>query len=142
MNDMAGIDSVDFMDRLGYDYEVRRGGLPVTVAPLTDPRIVNIAGSRTKVVRIDTPEQLTLPITLDVGTVSTRIGFSSGAATTALLAAKKVGLFRWGKGDRWTSVRRSLLYSPGEGGNAEIRVDVDGEGGRTSATSRNTYSVG
>ncbi|MGJ5670531.1 saccharopine dehydrogenase [Rhodococcus aetherivorans] len=134
MNDMAGIDSVDFMDRLGYDYEVRRGGLPVTVAPLTDPRIVNIAGSRTKVVRIDTPEQLTLPITLDVGTVSTRIGFSSGAATTALLAAKKVGLFRWGKGDRWTSVRRSLLYSPGEGGNAEIRVDVDGEGGRTSAT--------
>ncbi|WP_433413084.1 hypothetical protein ACQP1V_28150 [Microtetraspora malaysiensis] len=35
MNDSAGVDSVDFMDRLGYDYEVRHGGKPETVAPLT-----------------------------------------------------------------------------------------------------------
>ncbi|WP_433611158.1 saccharopine dehydrogenase [Prescottella agglutinans] len=134
MQDSAGVDSVDFIDRLGYDYEVRRSGVPVTVTPLSDTRWVDIAGSRTKVARLDTPEQFTLPMTLGVDSVTTRIGFSSSAATTALLAAKKIGLFRWGRGDRWTSVRRSLLYSPGDGGSAQIRIDIGGEAGATSAT--------
>ncbi|MFM1727537.1 saccharopine dehydrogenase [Prescottella soli] len=134
MQDSAGVDSVDFIDRLGYDYEVRRSGVPVTVAPLSDARWVDIAGSRTKVVRLDTPEQFTLPMTLGVDTATTRIGFSSNSATTALLAANKIGLFRWGRGDRWTSVRRSLLYSPGDGGSAQIRIDVAGDAGATSAT--------
>ncbi|RVW10494.1 saccharopine dehydrogenase [Prescottella agglutinans] len=134
MEDSAGVDSVDFIDRLGYDYEVRRAGVPVTVAPLSDARWVDIAGSRTKVARLDTPEQFTLPMTLGVDTATTRIGFSSNSATAALLAAKKVGLFRWGRGDRWTSVRRSLLYSPGDGGSAQIRIDVSGDAGATSAT--------
>ncbi len=134
VQDAAGVDSVDFIDRLGYDYEVRRSGGPATVAPLSDARWVDIAGSRTKVARLDTPEQFTLPLTLGVDTVTTRIGFSSNSATAALLAAKKVGLFRWGRGDRWTSVRRSLLYSPGDGGSAQIRIDVVGDAGVTSAT--------
>lgn len=134
MQDSAGVDSVDFIDRLGYDYEVRRSGAPVTVAPLSDPRWVDVAGSRTKVARLDTPEQFTLPLTLGVDTVTTRIGFSSNSATAALLAAKKVGLFRWGRGERWTAMRRSLLYSPGTGGSAQIRVDVLGDTGATSAT--------
>ncbi|WP_245813692.1 saccharopine dehydrogenase [Rhodococcus marinonascens] len=129
MQDSAGIDSVDFLDRLGYDFEVRRSGNAVTVAPLSDTRWVDVAGSRTKVVRLDTPEQFTLPLTLSVGSVATRIGFSSNSATAALLAAKKVGLFRWGRGERWTSVRRSLLYSPGDGGSAQIRIDVVGDAG-------------
>lgn len=55
VKDSAGIDSVDFIDRLGYDYEVRRSGVPVTVAPLSDTRWVDIGGSRTKVARLDTP---------------------------------------------------------------------------------------
>ncbi|MGF7121167.1 saccharopine dehydrogenase [Rhodococcus sp. TAF43] len=134
VKDSAGIDSVDFIDRLGYDYEVRRSGVPVTVAPLSDTRWVDIGGSRTKVARLDTPEQFTLPLTLGVDTATTRIGFSSNSATTALLAAKKVGLFRWGRGERWTSVRRSLLYSPGDGGSAQIRIDVAGDATATSAT--------
>ncbi|MEU0477579.1 saccharopine dehydrogenase [Streptosporangium sp. NPDC006013] len=133
MDDSAGIDSVDFMDRLGYDYDVRQGGKTVTVAPLTDSRWVDIAGSRTKVARLDTPEQFTLPLTLGVDSAATRIGFSQNSATTALLAAKKAGLFRWGRGTRWTSLRRSLLYSPGEGGSARIRIDIDGAGGATTA---------
>ncbi|MEV4249984.1 saccharopine dehydrogenase [Streptosporangium canum] len=134
MDDSAGVDSVDFMDRLGYDYEVRQGGKTVTVAPLTDSRWVDIAGSRTKVARLDTPEQFTLPLTLGIDSAATRIGFSRNSATTALLAAKKAGLFRWGRGQRWTSLRRSLLYSPGEGGSARIRIDIDGAGGATTAT--------
>jgi hypothetical protein len=135
-NDQAGADSVDFIDRLGHDFEVREGGKPVIVSPLSDTRWVDIAGHRTKVARLDTPEQFTFPLTLGTETAATRIGFSSNTSTTALLAAKAVGLFRWGRGERWTSTRRSLLYSPGNGGTAHIRVDVQGrKGARTAVIS-------
>ncbi|WP_427017515.1 saccharopine dehydrogenase family protein [Pseudarthrobacter sp. P1] len=133
VNDSAGADSVDFIDRLGHDYEVRRGGSPVTVSPLSDTRWVDIGGHRTKVARLDTPEQLTLPLTLGVASATTRIGFSSHASTTALLAAKGMGFFRWGRGNRWTGIRRSLLYSPGRGGSAIIRIDAQGHGGTRTA---------
>lgn len=133
VNDSAGIDSVDFIDRLGQDYEVRRDGVLTTVSPLSEAKWVDIGGHRTKVARLDTPEQLTLPLTLGVHSVATRIGFSSRASTTALLAAKTLGVFRWGRGERWTGMRRSLLYSPGQGGTAMIRIDARGPGGSRSA---------
>ncbi|WP_026554948.1 hypothetical protein [Arthrobacter sp. 35W] len=132
VNDSAGADSVDFIDRLGQDYEVHSGGSPATVRPLSDARWVDIGGHRTKVARLDTPEQLTLPLTRGVATAATRIGFSSAASTTALLAAKAVGFFRWGGGEKWTSARRSLLYSPGTDGSAMIRIDVQGRNGARS----------
>ncbi|MBG6084391.1 saccharopine dehydrogenase family protein [Zhihengliuella flava] len=132
VKDQAGVDSVDFMDRLGQDFEVRRDGTLTTVSPLSDAGWVDIGGHRTRVARLDTPEQITLPITLGIGEVTTRIGFSSRAATSALLAAKKMGLFRWGRGERWTGLRRSLLYSPGPGGSAMIRLDAQRAGERRS----------
>lgn len=133
INDIAGADSVDFIDRLGQDYEVRRGGSPVMVSPLSDARWVDVGGHRTKVARLDTPEQLTLPLTLGLESATTRIGFSSYASTAALLAAKGLGFFRWGRGKRWTRVRRSLLYSPGAGGSAIIRIDAQGHQGTRTA---------
>jgi len=132
VKDRAGADSVDFIDRLGQDYEVRRDGLAVTVSPLSDARWADIGGHRTRVARLDTPEQFTLPLTLGVQSVNTRIGFSSTASSTALLAAKSVGFFRWGGGTSWTGLRRSLLYSPGDGGQAIIRIDARGPGGTRS----------
>ncbi|WP_425860995.1 saccharopine dehydrogenase [Arthrobacter sp. TWP1-1] len=126
VNDRAGKDSVDFIDRLGHDYEVRRDGKPEMVSPLSDAQWVDIGGHRTKVALLDTPEQLTLPLTLGVKSATTRIGFSSNTSTTTLLAAKALGFFRWGRGERWTGLRRSLLYSPGQGGSAVIRIDARG----------------
>ncbi|WP_380281812.1 saccharopine dehydrogenase [Kitasatospora purpeofusca] len=130
--DRAGADSVEFMDRLGLDYEVVREGRRRTVAPLSDAGTVRIGGHPTRVARIDTPEQFTLPLTLGTGTATTRIGFSSGLSTRALLAAKHTGFFRWGRGERWESARRALLYSPGDGGTALLRIDVT-HGGRSLA---------
>ncbi|MCJ0905795.1 saccharopine dehydrogenase family protein [Rhodococcus sp. ARC_M6] len=132
-NDRAGRDSVDFIDRLGQDYEVMLGGNPITVSPLTDTAWVEFPGSRTKVARIDTPEQLTFPMTMNVQTATTRIGFSSNVSTNLLLAAKKAGLFRWGRGNKFTPLRRALLYSPGTGGSAQVRIDVSGPHGASSA---------
>ncbi|MEU3571838.1 saccharopine dehydrogenase [Kitasatospora sp. NPDC036755] len=128
--DRAGADSVEFMDRLGLDYEVVQDGRRRSVAPLSRPRTVRIGDAPTLVAGIDTPEQFTLPLTLGATTATTRIGFSSRSSTTALLAARHAGLFRWGRGERWEPARRALLYSPGEGGTALLRTDV-GHGGRT-----------
>ncbi|MFE6051521.1 saccharopine dehydrogenase [Kitasatospora sp. NPDC056446] len=128
--DRAGADSVEFMDRLGLDYEVIRDGRRRPVAPLGRPGTVRIGDAPTLVAGIDTPEQFTLPLTLGVGTAATRIGFSSRSSTTALLAARRAGFFRWARGDRWEPARRALLYSPGEGGTARLRTDV-GFAGRT-----------
>jgi hypothetical protein len=124
LNDRAGTDSVDFMDRLGLDYEVVQNGRRRTVMPLSDTRRIRIAGAPTRVARIDTPEQFTLPLTLAATTATTRIGFSSPLSTAALLAVKQLGFFRWGRGERFTTARRALLYAPGEGGTARLRVDV------------------
>ncbi|WP_020100996.1 hypothetical protein [Mycobacterium sp. 360MFTsu5.1] len=124
VRDRAGADSVEFMDRLGLDFEVIENGFRRTVAPLSDTRRIHIGDNLTRVARIDTPEQFTLPLSLGATTATTRIGFSSGASTAALLAVKRLGLFRWGRGERFADVRRSLLYAPGEGGVAQVRVDV------------------
>ncbi|MFF7727083.1 saccharopine dehydrogenase [Streptomyces sp. NPDC008001] len=129
LKDRAGADSVAFMDRLGLDYEVTEAGRRRMVMPLSGAGYVTIGGHRTKVARIDTPEQFTLPLSLGVDTAVTRIGFSANTSTTALLALKKTGFFRWARGDRFTSLRRSVLYAPGEGGTALLRIDVRGRDG-------------
>ncbi|MEV0293852.1 saccharopine dehydrogenase [Nocardia sp. NPDC050710] len=124
MRDRAGADSVEFMDRLGFDFEVVDHGERRMVEPLSSSARVRIGDSVTRVARIDTPEQFTLPLTLGSGTVLTRIGFSSAASTSALISAKRLGFFRWGRGERFTGTRRALLYGPGAGGTARVRVDV------------------
>ncbi|MGW1373973.1 saccharopine dehydrogenase [Streptomyces sp. NPDC002446] len=135
LKDRAGTDSVEFMDRLGLDYEVTEGGRRRMIMPLSGAGYVGIGEHRTKVARIDTPEQFTLPLVLGVDTAITRIGFSANSSTSTLLALRKTGFFRWGRGDRFESVRRSMLYSPGEGGSALLRIDVRGRGGqRRTAT--------
>ncbi|WP_372411399.1 saccharopine dehydrogenase [Streptomyces luteireticuli] len=130
LRDRAGADSVEFMDRLGLDYEVTEGGRRRLVTPLSGAGRVTIGGHRTMVARIDTPEQFTLPLALGADTAVTRIGFSTNTSTAALLALKQTGFFRWGRGDRFRSLRRSLLHSPGEGGTALMRVDVRGRNGQ------------
>ncbi|MFD3682238.1 saccharopine dehydrogenase [Streptomyces sp. NPDC058613] len=132
--DRAGADSVEFMDRLGVDFEVLEGGRAKAVSPLSGARTLSIGDHRTKVARIDTPEQFTLPLTLGARTVTTRIGFSSTAATSALVGLGRIGFFRRARGERWRPVRRRLLYAPGGGGIATLRIEVEGPDGILRAT--------
>ncbi|MEH0639592.1 saccharopine dehydrogenase [Streptomyces bottropensis] len=134
MADRAGADSVEFMDRLGIAFEVVDGGRRRLASPLTDARTLRIGDHAVRVARMDTPEQFTLPLTLGTTTAATRIGFSSLAATRALLALRSTGFFRWAGGERWAPARRALLHSPGEGGTARLRVEVSHEGRSIAAT--------
>ncbi|MCY9783351.1 saccharopine dehydrogenase [Nocardiopsis sp. EMB25] len=134
MADRAGADSVDFMDRLGIDFEVVEDGRRRLTTPLSGSRTVRIGADPVRVARMDTPEQYTFPLTLGTATAATRIGFSSPAATRMLLALRGVGFFRWADGERWASTRRAVLYSPGEGGTARLRIDVSHAGAARTAT--------
>lgn len=134
MADRSGADSVEFMDRLGVEFEVVDDGRRRYASPLTDARTVLIGDGPVRVARIDTPEQFTLPLTLATTTAVTRIGFSSPAATRALLALRGAGFFRWAGGERWAPARRALLHSPGDGGTAQLRIDVSHRGRNLTAT--------
>lgn len=132
--DRSGADSVEFMDRLGVDFEVVENGRSRVVAPLTGVDRVTIGPDRTRVARLDTPEQFTLPLTLGATTVRTRLGFSSTATGRALTGLGRAGFFRRARGERWEPLRRKLLHAPGDGGTARLRVDVHGPRGTATAT--------
>jgi hypothetical protein len=130
LSDQAGPDSVEYMDRLGLTFEVMDGGEERRVVPLTDGRRVTFSdGRRTWVFRLDTPEQATLPVVLGARTVSTRLGFDSGAVTWGLAALQRLGVLRLLQHPRLTSPRRALLASNGAGGEAAWVADVEGEWG-------------
>jgi hypothetical protein len=103
-------------------------------APRPAPRRVELAGRPRRVVRLDTPEQLTLPLVLGARTVSTRIGFSDGSATLALQAGQALGLFHLLRGESFRGLRRALLRSSGQGGRAEVRIEVSSGAGSRTAT--------
>jgi saccharopine dehydrogenase-like NADP-dependent oxidoreductase len=122
--DRAGEDSIEFMDRMGLAFEVVENGLRRHVEPLTEARRPELAGRRRRVLRLDTPEQLTLPLVLGAQTVSTRIGFSDESATLALQLLHGLGLFHLFRGERFRKLRRALLRGSGQGGRAVVRVEV------------------
>ncbi len=134
LSDKAGVDSVEFLDRLDRPFEVMSEGRERLVGPLTQRRRVLIGPHRVQVARFDTPEQFTLPITLGVRDAATRIGFSSNVANWSLLALRRLGFFRLARGDRWSSARRALLYQPGDGGIARILLRLRGPQGEIKAT--------
>ncbi|NMO14577.1 saccharopine dehydrogenase [Pyxidicoccus fallax] len=132
--DRAGEDSIEFMDRLHVGFEVTEEGQRRVVEPLTGARRVELAGRPRRVVRLDTPEQLTLPLVLGARTVSTRIGFTDESATLAFQALQGLGLFHLLRGERFRSLRRALLRGSGKGGRAVVHVEVSSPGGTRAAT--------
>ncbi|WP_205519415.1 saccharopine dehydrogenase NADP-binding domain-containing protein [Pyxidicoccus caerfyrddinensis] len=128
--DQAGPDSLEYMDRLGLAFEVTEEGKERRVLPLTDGRRVTLSDGRaTRVFRLDTPEQATLPLVLGARTVSTRLGFDSGTVTWMLAALQRLGLLRLLQHPRLTPVRRALMASSGTGGEAAWVADVEGARG-------------
>jgi hypothetical protein len=133
LEDRAGPDSVEFLDRMNVAFTRTVSGAPHEIRPLGCGGKVEIAGRWRGMLDLDTPEQFTLPRLLPVKTASTRIGFSSGLATCALYLLGRVRVFDLLSGDRWKNLRRALLHSNGKGGVARIRIDVSGPCGRLSA---------
>ncbi|KAI9020387.1 saccharopine dehydrogenase [Hyaloraphidium curvatum] len=133
--DKAGPDSVEYMDRLSVPFTAMRSSREVTVQPLSDPREVAFpSGLRRKAYIFDTPDALLLPKSTGAGTVSVRIAFDDAWMTWGLASLVRSGIWGCFSGDRWKSLRRGLLYSPGPGAPHEIVVHVRGGGEEKTAT--------
>lgn len=129
MADRSGPDSVAYMDRLAIPFEALRGGEECLAWPLTDRRRAVFAGGiSTDTWRLDTPEQLTLPGSTGAHTVETRIAFDSAAATLAMAAMARVGIFSLLQKPRLTNLRRALLHVSGPGATTRFTVEAGGRG--------------
>jgi hypothetical protein len=125
--DRAGSDSVEYVDRMTVPFETTVDGALITARPLTSGRNVEFPrGRRARVHRLDTPEQTTLPLFTGARTVSTRIGYDAASATLALQGLRLTGVLRLLAHPRLTRLRRRLLHSNGEGGTAQLVIDVTG----------------
>ncbi|MBZ4395892.1 saccharopine dehydrogenase [Myxococcus faecalis] len=129
--DVAGPDSLEYMDRLALSFEVKEDGQERHVLPLTDGRKVTFSdGKSTRVFRLDTPEQATLPAVLGARGVATRMGFDADSATWALVVLQRLGVLKLLQHPRLTRLRRALLATSNKGGDAAWVADVVGERGR------------
>ena len=134
LEDKAGPDSAQYMDRLARPFEVTTGGRSARARPLSDGRRVAFPdGGFARVYRFDTPDQLTLPATAGAATVAARIGFDSALTTSLLVALVRSGAWRLISGERFTALRRKLLYNPGPGAGHQVVIEVAGYdiGGRS-----------
>ncbi|NEQ47178.1 MAG: saccharopine dehydrogenase [Leptolyngbya sp. SIOISBB] len=127
VKDKSGPNSVEYMDRLATPFETMIEGQAQRVFPYTDPLTVTFPGGyTTPVYRFDTPDQLTLPQTTGAKTVAARIAFDDAFSTNLLRFLTRSGIWQLISGDRFTPLRRSLLYNPGSGASHEIHIAVSG----------------
>ncbi|MBU2873594.1 saccharopine dehydrogenase NADP-binding domain-containing protein [Marinobacter salexigens] len=127
MNDKAGPNSAEYMDRLELPFEVMEGGLRKQKKSFTDERLAHFQElGDVAVYRFDAPDQLTLPAITGANSVSTRIAFSSVIATRLLKMLIRSGIWRAISGDQFTFLRRAILYNPGTGDHHRISIEVVG----------------
>lgn len=139
LGDVAGEDAIDYLDRLWIPYEVTEHGERRVVLPMHDGRTVAVGDRTVRAYLLDTPEQLTLPLSLGARSVRTRLGFDSRWVTRALSWLARLGLFRALRSDALRPVRHALLRSRGKGDETRFRVDVS-HGSRTlSAVVRDAH---
>ncbi|MEX0446964.1 saccharopine dehydrogenase [Xenorhabdus sp. SGI246] len=127
LNDKAGPNSIDYMDRLTVPFTVKNNGKYQKVRPFSDERVVLFSdGSHHKVFRIDMPDQFILPLITNAQTIATRIGFDNPKSNQLLSFLVKKGIWKLLSGRRATGLRRKILYNPGQGYKHQIRTDIQG----------------
>ncbi|MBC3842804.1 saccharopine dehydrogenase [Streptacidiphilus sp. 4-A2] len=126
-DDRVGPDSWGFSDRLAWPYYAMRNGRRLPVQPLTSVRTVRCAdGGERPAALVGTLEQTTLPLTLGVPTVETRMALQSTASLYGLIGLKRSGTLRALARPALHGVRAALLQRPGSGDFAGITVTAHG----------------
>lgn len=132
-DDRVGPDSWGFSDRLAWPYYAMRDGRRRPTHPLTGLQQVRCAdGHERPAVLIGTLEQTTLPITLGVPTVETRMALQSPAALYGLIGLKRSGALRALTRPALRGARSALLQRPGDGDFAGLTVTAHGRTGTAS----------
>ncbi|OLF17588.1 hypothetical protein [Actinophytocola xanthii] len=128
-DDEVGPDSKGFGQRLAWPYYPMRRGRRQAAHPLTGVRRVLCAdGNERPAALVGTLEQITLPRTLGVPTVETRLALLDPASLYALIGLKRTGVLRALTRPVLHRVRSALLERPGTGDFAGITVTAEGPG--------------
>jgi hypothetical protein len=132
-DDKVGPDSWGFSNRLPWPYYPMRDGRRQPVQPLTGVRLARCAdrGDRPAAL-VGTLEQTTLPVTLGVPTVETRIALQSKASLYALIILKRSGALRGLARPALRRVGSALLQRPGTGDFAGLTITAHGAAGTVS----------
>lgn len=132
-DDKIGPDSWGFSDRLAWPYYAMRDGRRQPTQPLSGLRQARCAdrGDHPAVL-VGTLEQTTLPVTLGVPTVETRMALHSKAALYGLIALKRSGALRGLARPALHGVRAALLQRPGAGDFVGLTVTAHGPAGPVS----------
>lgn len=122
-DDRVGPDSWGFSERLPWPYYPMVDGRRRPVQPLSGMRRVRCADERERrAALVGTLEQVTLPLTLGVPTVETRMALASEPALLGLIALKRAGVLRALARPALRRVRAALLQRPGRGDFAGLTV--------------------
>lgn len=139
-DDQVGPDSWGFSDRLAWPYYPMRDGRRRPTHPLSALREVRCAdGVLRPAALVGTLEQSTLPVTLGVPTVETRIALQSVASLYALVGLKRSGALRALARPALHRVRAALLQRPGRGDFVGVTVTASGPAGRASVDLLDPY---
>lgn len=126
-DDRVGPDSWGFAERLAWPYYAMRGGKRRPTHPMTTVNHVVCAdGLERPAALIGTLEQTTLPVTLGVPTVETRMALMSPASLYSLIGLKRTGALRALARPSMGGVRTALLQSEGTGDFTGITVTAVG----------------
>jgi hypothetical protein len=126
-DDRIGPDSWGFSGRLPWPYYRMRGGKRQPTQPLSELRPVRCADYVERpAALVGTLEQATLPVTLGVPTVETRMALQSVPSLYALIGLKRTGALRALARPNLAKVRAALLQRPGTGDFSGITVTARG----------------
>jgi saccharopine dehydrogenase-like NADP-dependent oxidoreductase len=127
LKDKSGPNSVEYMDRLAVPFEIMRAGQPQMAQAMSAPRKVEFFNGQVFTAYLfDIPDQYTLPRTLNAKTVLGRLTFDDAVSIHLLSFLVRSGIWKILSHDRFTSLRRSILHNPGEGGEHQIVIEVMG----------------
>jgi hypothetical protein len=130
--DRIGRSASGFGRRLAWPYHVMRDGRRRPVQPLSGARRARCPDGRARMAAlVGTLEQISLPTTLGVPTVETRIALHDEPALWALIALKRSGALKALERPSLGRLRAALLERSGTGDLAGFSVTASG-GGRSA----------
>ena len=127
LQDKAGPNSTAYMDRLTIPFEVKTREGMRQAYPMTDPIKIRFSnGYITKCYRLDTPDHVTLPGSIHAVSVNFRIAFDSKLSTYGLVSLVNTGIWKIISGEKFTRLRKNILYKPGKGSAHNIVIHLNG----------------
>jgi hypothetical protein len=127
LQDKAGPNSTAYMDRLTIPFEVKVQEGIRKAYPMTDPIKVRFPnGYITKCYRLDTPDHVTLPGSIDAISANFRIAFDNKMSTYGLVSLVNTGIWKMISGEKFTGLRKNILYKPGKGSAHNIVIYLNG----------------